>query len=241
MPPAIEITNGQYIIEPYPPILMLLLPPAAFLHYLHYHRSHYSKSLFWMPRIPRYICGRPFLDRHNSQPTYQIGWGIHIREGFKFLNILLLTLAQLIASILLGTILGISWGKNIQTQFYYIESFLSANYLGLTLLIMAPSNSFELPGANLARFVFFRVLLLLFAKKPANSIPESHILNEWSIVDADVSTFSNKAKRVMEDSNGYKWDWWPFSPRIRPIVTDKSRLRWRCVSSTSYSLIFPLE
>ena len=47
---------------------------------------------------------------------------------------------------------------------------------------------------------------------------------------ADVGSFSNQIKGMIEDYFGAPVDWWPLSARERPLPNGFTRVRWTCVS-----------
>ena len=44
----------------------------------------------------------------------------------------------------------------------------------------------------------------------------------------EVSPF-DKIKGLFETYSGMEWDWWPFAPTAKPLVSGKVRIRWQCV------------
>ena len=52
------------------------------------------------------------------------------------------------------------------------------------------------------------------------------------ITDTEQRSASNRFKGYIEYITEESWEWWPLTPRLRPLHTGESRVKWRCVSFT---------
>jgi hypothetical protein len=104
---------------------------------------------------------------------------------------------------------------------------------------VAEMESFLLQGDSFRSLVANTCLFLL----PAALTPLSRVLmtipyDRIYFSSKDNFSVLNRVKGFAEDHTEENWNWWPLQPRMRPLAKDQTRVYWKCVRTSIYSVVW---